>query len=140
MNPSAMNRQPPWRRKTISGCMVRLGKQQKERQMKTLVTIGSNTYITSEADLSKLLTLCRTLTRVNERVIYGPGEKTATRYDEELGYRRALVLDPEPERLKIEVLPDGEVLTVKQFERLAAETEQRNAEWSKQPENLSRVA
>ena len=108
--------------------------------MKTLVTIGSNTYITSESDLSKLLTLWRSLTRVSERVIYGPGEKTETRYDEELGYRRVQVMDPESERIRIEVLPDGEVITEDHFKRLAAEAEQRNAEWAKQPENLPRVA
>ncbi len=108
--------------------------------MKTLVTIGSNTYITSESDLSKLLTLCRTLTRVSERVIYGPGEKAETRYDEELGYQRVQVMNPESERIRIEILPDGEVITEDQFNRLAEETEQRNAEWSKQQQNLPRVA
>lgn len=108
--------------------------------MKTLVTIGSNTYITSESDLSKLLTFCRTLKRVSEQVIYGPGEKTETRYDDELGYRRVQVVNPESERIRIEVLPDGEVITEDQFNRLAEETEQRNAEWSKQQQSLPRVA
>lgn len=97
--------------------------------MKTLLTIGSETYLTSESDLAKLLALTKTLTRVKERVLYGPGEKTGTRYDEELGYCRRQVAAQESERIRIEVVRDEEVVTEDEFNRLQAETEKRNLAW-----------
>jgi hypothetical protein len=85
--------------------------------MKTLLGINGETYLLPDAkDLAKVLEVLKGIQPVRSKTVYGPdGEH---RYSEEHGYCTKEVLDPNPARIKVEVVLDGEIVTREEYERL----------------------
>jgi hypothetical protein len=87
--------------------------------MKTLLGIDGETYLLPETkDLAKVLEVLKGITPVRHRTVYGPeGEN---RYSEAHGYCTKEVLDPQPARLRVEIVMGEDVVTQSDFDRLTA--------------------
>lgn len=84
--------------------------------MKTILTICGESLLIPHTEGSQLLNALKGAVRVHRATCYGPDEH---RYDEDWGYAEALVAEGHPARMRVELVPDGEVLN--QAEWTAAE-------------------
>lgn len=103
--------------------------------MKTILTIDGTSYLLPRAaEVSKILDLLQGVMEVKSQTIYGPdGDK---HYDREFYQNKEVVAD-HPARFRVELVPDGEVCTIKEFAALKAETEQRIAALAAASEEVS---
>lgn len=103
-----------------------LGNQRKNDQMKTLLTIGGQTYLLPDsADAATVLKQLVGAVRVNNRTHYGPGETTEERYGE--GYFSAQVAELTRSGVRIELVDNDEVLSQAEWDRRVKAEEERLA-------------
>lgn len=94
--------------------------------MKTLITIGGDQYlIPKTTDLNKILDLFQGITRVRNEALHGPD---SARYQSEW-YQSKEVLDARPEKVRVELVHDDDVVTQAEFAAIKEAHEKKVAEF-----------
>lgn len=95
--------------------------------MKALLTINGDSYlIPKTTDLNKIIDLFQGVQRVRQKDLWGPD---SARYEDGLHVSREVLADA-PERVRVELVPDGDVVSRAEWDALEAAHAKRVAEFN----------